>query len=104
MEVHAPIQLAYVVVRPLTVRHDVGARKAPLPDQKLQCRCRSVAYPCHTTQPTLPLIHKSSTVLLPVKEVGFVDFDNNGVSIVVETVKLNSIPPDICRADIPVEI
>ena len=38
-----------------TIRHYVSARKAPLSDQRLQCRCNSVAYHCHTTQPTFPL-------------------------------------------------
>ena len=58
VEAHASVQLTYVVVGPPTIRHYVGARKAPLPDQSLQCRFSSVAYHCHTTQPTFPLVDR----------------------------------------------
>ena len=107
VEIHTSVQLTNVVICPPAVGHDVCARKAPL-----SCRCRSIAYHGHTTQPTLPLddrehphtVHKPSTVVLSVEKVRFVDFDNNWVSIVVETTKLNGIPPDVCGAYIPDEV
>ena len=51
MEVHASFPLNYVVVGPPTIRHYVSARKVTLSDQRLQCRCNSVSYHCHTTLP-----------------------------------------------------
>ena len=110
--VHTSVQLTNVVVCSPAVGHDVCARKAPLSYQRLQCRCRSIAYHSHTAQPTFPLdghehphtVHKPSTVVLSVEKVRFVDFDNNWVSIVVETAKLNGIPPDVSGAYIPDEV
>ena len=109
---HTSVQLTNVVIRPPTVGHDVCARKASLPDQRLQCRCRSVAYNNHKPQPVLPLdgrehphtVDESSTVVLPVEEIRFVEFDNNWVAIIVQTAELNGISPDICGADIPDEV
>ena len=88
--------LVEVVVCHPSVRCDVGPRKESLLDHRLHCDYSLIQHHLHHAE-TIHSFYCSedpfaaidpSMMVLPVVEVTFIDFDNNGVTSVVETAKL----------------
>ena len=98
-KIHTPVQLRQVVISSPTIGNDVGARETPLLDQWLQCLCCSVGHNLHHAAPAVPFygsknpqaVDSSPSVELPAKEIRLVDFNNNGLAIVVETSQLSRV-------------